>query len=91
MYVIFPHICVPFPVHIPIRRSSLNKRYLIIGLPVAKPNKVLNSVEKIQNVGRITKRALRIPRQLQWADYLTFVGKGRAWSFQLHINRLETI
>ena len=77
--------------YIPVRLSSLNKRYLIIGLPVAKPSKVLSSVEKIQNVGRITKRALRIPRQLQWADYLTFVGKGRAWSFQLHTNRLETI
>ena len=35
MYVIFAHICAPFSWHIPIRRGSLNKRYLIIGQPVA--------------------------------------------------------
>ena len=33
-------------------------------------------VEKRQNVGRITRRALRIPPHLQWDDYVTCLGKG---------------
>ena len=62
----------------------------IIGLPVAMLNYALSIVyvEKGQNGGPITKKALRVPSPCDRDDHLIFEGRGL--SFQIQTKRLRT-